>query len=123
MLSWLFQMLLESGLLLDFVDEVLDLVGVVDGADHAAELGEAAHLSDLDGAWFLSWPFEFDEADFSVGEDEESVWHSGGSWAGEFWGDSSCFFGFAYQCLFDCSFEHWCGSFLGWVDKVGVFST
>lgn len=80
------------------------MVGVVDGADHAAEVGEAFHLSLLDGAGFLSGCFEFDEADFSVGEDEESVWHAGCSWAGEFWGDSSCFFGFAHQGLFDRSF-------------------
>ena len=80
------------------------MVGVVDGADHAAEVGEACHLSDLDGAGFLSGCFEFDEADLALGEDDEAVWHAGCSGAGEFWGYSACFFGFAYQGLFDRSF-------------------
>ena len=86
------------------MDEVLDLVGVVDGADHAAELGEAVHLSDLDGAGFLSGCFEFDEADVAFGEDDESVGHPCGSWAGEFWCDSAGVFDLAYQCFFDIAF-------------------
>ena len=97
------------------------MVGVVDGADHAAEVGEAGHLSYLDWAGFLSGCFEFDEADFALGEDDDSVWHAGGSWAGEFWGDSSGFFGFAYQGLFDRSFEHGVRFFRVGRDKVGVF--
>ena len=97
-------MLFESRLLLDFFDEFVDLVGVVDGADHAAELGEAVHLAGLDGAGFLSGGFEFDEADLAFGEDDDSVWHAGGSGAGEFWGDSAVFADLADQCLFDLTF-------------------
>ena len=51
------------------MDEFLDLVGVVDGADHAAEVGEAVHLAELEGSWFLAGGFEFDEADLAGWED------------------------------------------------------
>lgn len=104
MLAWLFQKLFESRLLLDFIDEFLDLVWVVDGADHAAEVGEACHLSELDGAGLLSGCFEFDEADVAAGKDDDSVWHASGSGAGEFWGDSAVFADLAHQCLFDLAF-------------------
>ena len=57
------------------MDEFWDLVGVVDGADHAAEVGEALYLAELEGAGFLAGGFEFDEADLALGEDYESVWH------------------------------------------------
>ena len=63
---------------------------MVDDVDGAAELGEAVHLSDLEGAWFLSGGFELDEGDVSAGEDDESVWHACVAWAGEFWCDSAC---------------------------------
>ena len=86
------------------MDELLDLVGVVDGADHAAEVGEACHLSLLEGAGFLSGAFEFDEADFSAGEDDDSVGHAGCSGAGEFWGYSSFIFDLSDQCFFDFTF-------------------
>lgn len=71
------------------MDEFLDLVGVVDDADHAAKLSEAFHLSYLEGAWFLAGGFYFDEADLALGEDDESVWHACVCWAGEFWGYSA----------------------------------
>ena len=71
------------------MDEFLDLVGVVDDADHAAEVGEAFHLPYLEGAGFLSGGFEFDEADLATGEDYEAVGHAGVCGAGEFWGDSA----------------------------------
>lgn len=64
---------------------------MVDGADHAAELGEAVHLAELEGAGFLSGGFEFDEGDVSSGEDDESVWHACVAGAGEFWCDSAVF--------------------------------
>lgn len=73
------------------MDKFLDLVGVVDDADHAAKLSEAFHLSHLEGAWFFAGGFELDEADLATGEDYEAVWHAGVVWAGEFWGDSAVF--------------------------------
>jgi len=73
------------------MDEFLDLVGVVDDADHAAKLSEAFHLPYLEGAGFLAGGFEFDEADLAGWEDYESVWHACVVGAGEFWGDSAVF--------------------------------
>lgn len=122
MLSWLFQMLFESRLLLDFGDEFWDLVGVVDGADHAAKLGKAVHLAELEGAGFLAGCFEFDEADLALGEDYESVWHACVCWAGEFWGDSAGLADLPDEGLFDFAFEH---CFLSWgrfVDKTDSVS-
>lgn len=84
-------MLFESRLLLNFMEELLDLVGVVDDADHAAKLGESCHLSYLEGAGFFAGGFEFDEADLAGWEDYESVGHAGVCGAGEFWGDSAVF--------------------------------
>ncbi len=52
--------------------------------------------------------FAFDEGDVSFGEDDESVWHPGGSWGDEFVAlasrccDGSC------ECLFDVLFSHGC---------------
>lgn len=92
------------------MDEFWDLVGVVDGVDHAAEVGEALHLADLEGSGFLAGGFEFDEADLALGEDDESVWHAGVCWAGEFWGYSAGFAYLADEGLFDFAFEH-CFSF------------
>lgn len=80
---------------------------MVDGADHAAEVGEAGHLAELEGAGFLAGGFEFDEADLALGEDYESVWHAGVCWAGEFWGYSAVFADLADESLFDFAFEHW----------------
>lgn len=51
------------------MDEFWDFVGVVDGADHAAEVGEAVHLAELEGAGFLAGGFKFDEADLAGWED------------------------------------------------------
>lgn len=78
------------------MDEFLDLVGVVDDADHAAKLGEAVHLPYLEGAGFLAGGFEFDEADLAGWEDYEAVWHAGVVGAGEFWGDSAMFADLVY---------------------------
>ncbi|WP_408927380.1 hypothetical protein ACKFR9_11110 [Corynebacterium marquesiae] len=74
---------------MNFMDEFLDLVGVVDDANRAAKLGEAFHLPYLEGSWFLAGGFEFDEADLAGWEDYESVWHACVCWAGEFWGYSA----------------------------------
>ena len=51
------------------MDEFWDLVGVVEGADHAAEFGEAFHLAELEGSGFLAGGFYFDEADLAGRED------------------------------------------------------
>ena len=92
------------------MDEFLDLVGVVDGADHAAEVGEAFHLAELEGAGFLAGGFDFDEADLAGWEDYEAVGHAGVCGAGEFWGDSAGLADLVDEGFFDFLFEH-CFSF------------
>lgn len=66
----------------DFIDDFRDFLGVVEYADHAAEVGEALYLSLLEGAWLFAGGFYFDEADLALGEDDEAVWHAGVCWAG-----------------------------------------
>lgn len=98
-------------------------MGVVEYADHAAEVGESLDLSLLEGAWFFAGGFYFDEADLALGEDDEAVWHAGVCWAGEFWGDSSGFLDLPDQGLFDFSFEHClCFPVVFWdkVDKISI---
>ena len=105
------------------MDEFLDLIGVVDDADHAAEVGEALYLAELEGAGFLAGGFYFEEADLALGEDYESVWHACVCWAGEFWGYSAGFADLADEDFFDFAFEH-CFNFLAMfrdkVDKVSI---
>ncbi|MHB2252893.1 hypothetical protein [Corynebacterium aurimucosum] len=104
------------------MDEFLDLVGVVDDADHAAKLSEAFHLAELEGAGVFAGGFEFDEADLALGEDYEPVWHAGVVGACEFWGDSAVFADLVDEGFFDFFFEHWF-SFLGrFVDKTDSVS-
>lgn len=99
------------------------MVGVVDGVDHAAEVGEALHLPYLEGSGFLAGGFYFDEADLALGEDYESVWHACVCWASEFWGYSAGFADLADEGLFDFAFEH-CFSFCHcWRNKRNSFST
>ena len=56
----------------------------------------------LNWSSFSSGSFHFDEGIFSVGEDDESVGHSGESWADEFEGDSAALFGGIPELVFDC---------------------
>ena len=105
------------------MDEFLDLVRVVEGADHAAELGEACHLPYLEGAGFLAGGFYFDEADLALGEDYEAVGHASVVGAGEFWGDSAGLADLVNEGFFDFAFEHcfsfwWC--FWDKVDKISI---
>ncbi|WP_186302197.1 hypothetical protein [Corynebacterium singulare] len=104
------------------MDEFLDLVGVVDGADHAAKLGEAFHLPYLEGAGFLAGGFEFDEADLAGWEDYKSVWHACVVGAGEFWGDSAGFANLVDEGFFDFAFEHWFPVLRWWVEQNRGFS-
>lgn len=104
------------------MDEFLDLVGVVDDADRAAKLGEALHLADLEWAGFLAGGFDFDEADLALGEDYESVGHSGVCGAGEFWGDSAGLADLVDEGFFDFAFEHWVSVQSWWAEQSRGFS-
>lgn len=59
------------------MEEFLDLVGVVDDADHAAEFSELLVADFLNWSSFSTGSFHFDEGVFAIGEDDESVGHSG----------------------------------------------
>ena len=76
------------------MDEVLDVVGVVEGAHHDTELCELLVASLLEWPGLLSGGFDFDEGDASAGEDNAPVWHACCAWGGEFVALSS---GFAYR--------------------------
>ena len=111
-------------LVLYFMEDVGDLVGVVDGVDVGAALFELVVSACLDGSGVLAGGFGFDECDVSAGEDDDAVWDSCGAWAGEFPAESAVFAYLVDEVLFEFLFECHCGVFLvGW-DKVGaVFKT
>ncbi|MCG7268241.1 hypothetical protein [Corynebacterium sp. ACRQJ] len=66
------------------MDEILDVVGVVEGAHHDPQGLELLVASSLEWSGFLSGGFDFDEGDASAGEDDAPVWHACGAWGGEF---------------------------------------
>ncbi|AYB70526.1 hypothetical protein HOU24_gp44 [Corynebacterium phage SamW] len=55
----------------------MDLGGVVDDVDVAAQCAELLVAPELDGAGFFAGGFEFDVGGGPPGEDDESVGHSG----------------------------------------------
>lgn len=58
---------------LDFLDGLVDLVGVVDPCGVVAEVCEVVEALLLEGSWCVSGCFGFDEAVFSFWEDDEAV--------------------------------------------------
>ena len=60
----------------------------------------------LDGSWFSSWFFYFDEADVAASEDDHAVGHACHTGAGEFDGLAASFFGGFDECVFDAFFVH-----------------
>ncbi len=77
---------------------------MVEDVDLAAQVSELLVADLLNWSSFSAGSFHFDEGVLSVGKDDESVGHSGKSWAGEFEGDSAAFFGGIPELVFDYCF-------------------
>ena len=86
------------------MDEAFDVVGVVEGAYHAAEVSELVVAVDLNGAGVLTRCFQFDEGDVVSGEDGESVWDACQCGWVEFEADAAVGFDCFFELLFDVFF-------------------
>lgn len=82
------------------------MVGVVEDECGDSECADLVDAVLLDGAWFSSWGFGFDEADVSAGEEDEAVGDAGEAGAGEFPAVSSGGVDCADQGLLDSGFTH-----------------
>lgn len=106
-------------LVLYFMEDVGDLVGVVEDVGFGAEVCELLVSAYLDGSGGLAGGFGFDEPDVSSGEDDESVGDACCAWAGEFPAEASCVFYGLFECFFGFLFDSHVRTFCG---RVGTKS-